>query len=330
MTIILEIQTSSPSSPEEPFWRVWNAAGSNGRGVIGVLEANFIEPAHDKQGFERTTVLNRLEARLLHIQKTYWSSNCHKIGYASRHHKETIRSPEVKGESSNIVQSQDSTMDQNSRKHSLNHDARESGSSVMDEFKNFGSVKSSKKPQKNCNQEFEEHTSFQQLRSEPFVTECGPTGKYLDGSDEAACSSLLPSSLLNDGLRHSHISAGSETKNIFISKSCSKKMGADCYVNELNPHNSGMHSKLLADENQALKERLKIMEGKLQDLRMERKKSEELTKKVELLEKRLIDADNERERRDKEEEELRKMLEVSNSTIKILEKLVTGDLKPEL
>ncbi|KAK8916825.1 hypothetical protein KSP39_PZI023216 [Platanthera zijinensis] len=55
----------------KPFWRVWNAAGSDGRGVIGVLEANFIEPAHDKQGFERTTVLNRLEARLLHIQKTY-------------------------------------------------------------------------------------------------------------------------------------------------------------------------------------------------------------------------------------------------------------------
>nr|GEY17998.1 protein microrchidia 7-like [Tanacetum cinerariifolium] len=45
----------------KPFWRVWNAAGSNGRGVIGVLEANFVEPAHDKQGFERTTVLQRLE-----------------------------------------------------------------------------------------------------------------------------------------------------------------------------------------------------------------------------------------------------------------------------
>lgn len=32
----------------KPFWRVWNAAGSDGRGVIGVLEANFVEPAHDK------------------------------------------------------------------------------------------------------------------------------------------------------------------------------------------------------------------------------------------------------------------------------------------
>ncbi|OVA17437.1 hypothetical protein BVC80_1837g256 [Macleaya cordata] len=66
----------------KPFWRVWNAAGSNGRGVIGVLEANFVEPAHDKQGFERTTVLSRLETKLVQIQKQYWSAHCHKIGYA--------------------------------------------------------------------------------------------------------------------------------------------------------------------------------------------------------------------------------------------------------
>ncbi|GMY26593.1 protein MICRORCHIDIA 7-like [Fagus crenata] len=79
----------------KPFWRVWNAAGSDGRGVIGtvscfeitqssVLEANFVEPAHDKQGFERTIVLARLENRLLSIQKTYWSTNCQEVGYAAR------------------------------------------------------------------------------------------------------------------------------------------------------------------------------------------------------------------------------------------------------
>ncbi|XP_074350329.1 protein MICRORCHIDIA 7-like [Apium graveolens] len=70
-----------------PFWRVWNAAGSDGRGVIGVLEANFVEPAHDKQGFERTIVLSRLETKLIQIQKTYWSTNCHRIGYAARRHR---------------------------------------------------------------------------------------------------------------------------------------------------------------------------------------------------------------------------------------------------
>ncbi|KAL4192031.1 hypothetical protein AMTRI_Chr06g191980 [Amborella trichopoda] len=74
----------------KPFWRVWNAAGSDGRGVIGVLEANFVEPAHDKQGFERTTVLSRLEARLVQMQKHYWSSNCHLVGYAPRRNKKLV------------------------------------------------------------------------------------------------------------------------------------------------------------------------------------------------------------------------------------------------
>ncbi|OMO52380.1 hypothetical protein CCACVL1_29245 [Corchorus capsularis] len=68
----------------KPFWRVWNAAGSSGRGVLGVLEANFVEPAHDKQGFERTIVLSRLEAKLVSMQKDYWFKNCHEVGYAAR------------------------------------------------------------------------------------------------------------------------------------------------------------------------------------------------------------------------------------------------------
>ncbi|KAG8063900.1 hypothetical protein GUJ93_ZPchr0004g39657 [Zizania palustris] len=80
----------------KPFWRVWTAAGSGGRGVIGVLEANFIEPAHDKQDFERTTLLARLEARLVHMQKDYWSGNAHRIGYAGGHigrYNETEENP---------------------------------------------------------------------------------------------------------------------------------------------------------------------------------------------------------------------------------------------
>ncbi|GKD01452.1 microrchidia 7-like protein, partial [Tanacetum coccineum] len=40
---------------------VWNSAGSDGLEVIGVLEADLVEPAHDKQGFERKTLLQRLE-----------------------------------------------------------------------------------------------------------------------------------------------------------------------------------------------------------------------------------------------------------------------------
>ncbi|KAG5155541.1 hypothetical protein JHK82_013510 [Glycine max] len=75
----------------KPFWRIWNPAGSGGRGVIGVLEANFVEPAHDKQGFERTLVLSRLESKLIQMQKKYWSTNCYKIGYASNRSKIQIR-----------------------------------------------------------------------------------------------------------------------------------------------------------------------------------------------------------------------------------------------
>ncbi|KAK4763631.1 hypothetical protein SAY87_013069 [Trapa incisa] len=71
----------------KPFWRVWNAAGSSGRGAIGVLEANFVEPAHDKQDFERTIALSRLEARLIVIQKAYWFENCHLIGYSDERSK---------------------------------------------------------------------------------------------------------------------------------------------------------------------------------------------------------------------------------------------------
>ncbi|CAA0402284.1 unnamed protein product [Arabidopsis thaliana] len=76
----------------KPFWRVWNAAGSDGRGVIGILEANFIQPAHNKQGFERTVVLAKLESRLVTHQKNYWSSRCHEIGYAPRRKQKNYES----------------------------------------------------------------------------------------------------------------------------------------------------------------------------------------------------------------------------------------------
>lgn len=39
---------------------------------LGVLEANFMEPAHDKQDFERTPILQRLETRLKQMSIEYW------------------------------------------------------------------------------------------------------------------------------------------------------------------------------------------------------------------------------------------------------------------
>ncbi|BBM96905.1 MORC family CW-type zinc finger protein [Marchantia polymorpha subsp. ruderalis] len=64
-----------------PFWKVWQDNSSRGRGVVGVLEANFVEPAHDKQDFERTAVLLRLETRLKQMTVEYWNLHCHLIGY---------------------------------------------------------------------------------------------------------------------------------------------------------------------------------------------------------------------------------------------------------
>ncbi|KAK1694190.1 hypothetical protein QYE76_010887 [Lolium multiflorum] len=64
-----------------PFWKVLQEASSRGRSVVGVLEANFIEPAHDKQDFERTPLFIRLETKLRQIIVDYWKEKCHLIGY---------------------------------------------------------------------------------------------------------------------------------------------------------------------------------------------------------------------------------------------------------
>ncbi|KAK1317127.1 hypothetical protein QJS10_CPA05g01904 [Acorus calamus] len=67
-----------------PFWKVVCENSSRGRGVVGILEANFMEPTHDKQDFERTTVFNRLELKLKQATLDYWTKHCHLIGYQSR------------------------------------------------------------------------------------------------------------------------------------------------------------------------------------------------------------------------------------------------------
>ena len=80
----------------QPFWKVTGDGNSQGIGVVGnvhdpnaiflfnlnlfdylvfvsgVLEANFIEPAHDKQDFERSSLFHRLEMRLKQMQLEYW------------------------------------------------------------------------------------------------------------------------------------------------------------------------------------------------------------------------------------------------------------------
>ncbi|CAA0839235.1 Histidine kinase-- DNA gyrase B-- and HSP90-like ATPase family protein [Striga hermonthica] len=64
-----------------PYWKVTADGSSKGYGVVGVLEANFIEPAHDKQDFERSTIFNKLELRLKQMVMEYWKGNCHLVGH---------------------------------------------------------------------------------------------------------------------------------------------------------------------------------------------------------------------------------------------------------
>ncbi|XP_010679818.2 protein MICRORCHIDIA 2 isoform X1 [Beta vulgaris subsp. vulgaris] len=67
-----------------PFWKVSRDGSSVGNGVVGVLEANFIEPAHDKQDFERSSLFIRLESRMKQMVYDYWKNHCHFVGFQRR------------------------------------------------------------------------------------------------------------------------------------------------------------------------------------------------------------------------------------------------------
>ncbi|KAL3824856.1 hypothetical protein ACJIZ3_020885 [Penstemon smallii] len=64
-----------------PYYKVINSSNSTGRGVVGVLEANFIQPTHNKQDFEKTPVFQKLETRLKDMTLEYWDYHCGLIGY---------------------------------------------------------------------------------------------------------------------------------------------------------------------------------------------------------------------------------------------------------
>lgn len=64
-----------------PFLPVIGFSNNKGRGVVGVLEANFIEPTHNKQDFEKTNVYQKLVNRLKEMTSEYWEYHCGLIGY---------------------------------------------------------------------------------------------------------------------------------------------------------------------------------------------------------------------------------------------------------
>lgn len=64
-----------------PYWRAGSYTKQR-KGIVGVLEANFIRPTHDKQDFERTGLFHRLETRLKDMANEYWIYHCDILGYA--------------------------------------------------------------------------------------------------------------------------------------------------------------------------------------------------------------------------------------------------------
>ncbi|CAH2036892.1 unnamed protein product [Thlaspi arvense] len=67
-----------------PYWQVLRNSSSKGRGVVGALEANFVEPTHNKQDFEKTILLQKLETRLKEMTVEYWKCHCVLIGYQDK------------------------------------------------------------------------------------------------------------------------------------------------------------------------------------------------------------------------------------------------------
>ncbi|CAN4108772.1 unnamed protein product [Withania somnifera] len=81
-----------------PFWHVVRYSDSRGRGVVGVLEANFIQPTHNKQDFEKTPLFQKLEVRLKEMTWEYWDYHCGLLGYFPKKKAQGPITPQVSSE----------------------------------------------------------------------------------------------------------------------------------------------------------------------------------------------------------------------------------------
>ncbi|OMO98784.1 hypothetical protein COLO4_13698 [Corchorus olitorius] len=287
----------------KPFWRVWNAAGSSGRGVLGVLEANFVEPAHDKQGFERTIVLSRLEAKLVSMQKAYWFENCHEVGYAAR------RPTKNSSEDTSFVP----CVGENSTKKSNVKEKSSCPPSGVPKLKHNLQDKSSSHSNKNANlsvrgssrMQFDKKFGSTSLSDEASEDESGSRGSTpLKGESQQGprpntrSSNLKAAKVNKDGQDPSK----NDTKSITELKAENHDLRK-----RLDKMNGDLHSE---------RERCKSLEGQLmQEKHMREVSEKEQDALIEIIEE-------ERKRRDEEEERLRKRLTDASVTIdELLEKV---------
>ncbi|KAL9335424.1 hypothetical protein Peur_072605 [Populus x canadensis] len=325
----------------KPFWRLWNAAGSDGRGVIGVLEANFIEPAHDKQGFERTTVLSRLEARLVQMQKHYWSTYCHKIGYAPRRNKKLINESDRENSPDDLPP----TSSQSKKKYtSLSSKISPSHSNrgyVNGNAFNKGNIRTKtptklgkntvssgpSPPAQDESSEDDERVALPMREANGSAQETTPTNKSLDknGLPKTRSSSYLEDS----GSQQDCMSGGATVQ---IGTRSQPKVGDVDKRDHALPE-SDMHVLAhLKQENRELKERLQKLEGetrgkymsgfqceKCKSLEIQLQESQQKLEELNKEQESLIDIfSEERDRRDQEEESLRKKLKDASNTIQEL------------
>ncbi|KAF5732235.1 putative zinc finger protein [Tripterygium wilfordii] len=342
----------------KPFWRLWNAAGSDGRGVIGVLEANFVEPAHDKQGFERTTVLARLESKLINMQKTYWSSNCHKIGYAPRLNKRFINESLEREESSDYLpHTSGSKRKKASRSRKL---SLASGKSYLHSNQNgggkgdqghgkgamFSKESNNRKKATTAGRRtssFEPSSPSAENVSNDRVCSAPPERKA-NGCPPAALSS---SYVKDTGSPRDCASVGRAFRAVIRLQS---KGGDNINAAPSIPNSDLCTVDQLKKENSALKKRLEKNEGEargelMRDLQYERDRIRSLETQLQAAENKIEDLNREqeslidifseeRERRDKEEENLRRKLKDASNTIqelldkvRLLEKLKSPNFK---
>ncbi|XP_048330184.2 protein MICRORCHIDIA 7 [Ziziphus jujuba] len=315
----------------KPFWRLWNAAGSDGRGVIGVLEANFVEPAHDKQGFERTTVLARLEARLVQMQKTYWTTNCHRIGYAPRRNKKLLSASAYRENSPDyLLQSSPS------RKNGTNS-SKWKTSPVSDKFQSsfyqkhgridskYGKIKSSSGPSSHLSENDSEddiHITIPEKQANNSSHKAFPAHKAFRKDSPQVNRSL---NMEDYRSQQDHASGGSTISPTTGSWS---KGGGVNNTNHLSDSDLQTPEQL-REENHELKERLKKREEELQELQYEKDRCKSLETQLQKAEEKidelnkeqesLIDIfSEERERRDNEEKNLRRKLQEASNTIQEL------------
>ncbi|CAN1796972.1 Protein MICRORCHIDIA 4 [Linum perenne] len=324
----------------KPFWRLWNAAGSDGRGVIGVLEANFVEPAHDKQGFERTTVLARLETRLIQMQKNYWCSNCHKIGYAPRRNKKA---------------GSEETETTSPRDQNLGGKASErSGKDVQ-----YGEQHFSGKGN---------NVTRSQVKSRKVVESCEPSSptkdanksnmRYSSPVKKASTSTPIRKSFTTDSLHETRSftrSGDARTRNgsnlagesVPPAIRIQEKVGVNnvCVDANAQPHVDTDANDELKQEICELKERLERREADLRLMSLKCQKCSVLKTKLDQAEQKVEDLNKEqeslieifseeKERRDKEEDNMRKKLKEASNTIqelldqvKLLEKMKSTSKK---